>query len=270
MADAAVYSDVSYRENGGSYTDVDGALAVVQPAQEQNQTLTTARGTDVVTRIIQQISAEFKRWSDFTALNTILQAGNNLDLKFTAESGTTFEYADMPFTVVPQLFVLNNVKSVWIDASGVGDNPTSDGDASWTELGQVREDLSITFNAGGPNNKLGQLVYAATVLSFEAEWFTDVTSDLSTYDQSTRAALAFEHSDGTYTVIDDVGVDPARVNLRSGVQELIGYVGSFSASDQDLTNIITVPASPANYEFGCAVQAVASGATLSDIVTITP
>lgn len=264
MAIPGVFTQVSYGETGTTLTDIDGALAVLGNVQDQSERLDTARGTSVVTRILQQISVTFQQWSQFTALNTLMQAGTNIDLEFTASDGTVFLYSDLEFTVSPVLFELPSVKEVYIAAAGAGSG------TGGTSLGALREDaVSVQFSPGGPNNKLGQQVYAATSIQLELEFFDNVLSALATYDQSTRCELTFEDAAGNLTVIDDLGVDPARVNLRSGAQELVGFVGSFNNTLADVTDKITVPASPADYEFRAVVNATASGSAVSDFLTIT-
>lgn len=269
MSVPGILRSVGYRQTGGgAYTTKNAVLVGAPDFGDDTLTVATGEGIDKRVGFAQSFDVSFHEWSAFTDLNTIMQAGNTIDLQFIFEAAASnaFTYTPVYFTVAPLVGQLPDKVKVWIDAAGVADNPTTDGDASWVDLGPIRSGSSPTFEANADSNGLDNPLYTVTTMEWQMEFINDVAATLQSF-ASTKCKIAIQHTDGTYFMVDQCN-SHSLVQPNIGLDAHVSRLATFTAVKRNILDIITLPASPPNYFYGAQVSGRASATTESSILTI--
>lgn len=270
---AGLVDTLSLRESlasPGSYTDFANQLFTFPSGGPNPETLPNAGGVPLRTRSRDEYVMTIYDISNFAAFNTLMVARAKLDMKWTFGDSlpTTWTFNPMRFTVKPLFDLVPNTESIWIGATDATNDPDTT-PADWDSLGTVFEDSTIDVALQGRGDGLALNYYHSVLFSHAFRLANDVSGVqtlLDTYDQA-KCKIAVGNPDGKWLIYSGVTLQYEH-RYEGGDNGFVTFDVNVAARQQNITDIVAIPASAPDYLYGWELAVQAASAAQSDYLTI--
>lgn len=203
----------------------------------------------------------------YTEILPFMEANDDLTITITMDDGKEYEFASCRGLFTPVLSPVGDISSVYIDAANTGDDPGSDADDSWTELGTTVgvSQPECTANAVdlGEGNRQE---YSDARVVHDMEIAGDVQSDIT----EGRHDIAIEHPDGGYRVYRNVWVDEAVFVPRPQTQQIDVTMLHLEGAAGTFGDVLEFPSAPEDLFYGIEFEITNYGYETANVLTVTP
>lgn len=270
---AGLVDILSLRESAtspGSYTDFANQLFTFPSGGPNPETLPNAGGVPLRSRSRDEYVMTIYDISNFAAFNTLMVARAKLDMKWTFGDSvpTTWTFNPMRFTVKPLFDLVPNTESIWIGATDATNDPDTT-PADWDDLGTMFEDNTVSIDINQKGDGLALPYYHSVRFSHNFKLANDVSGIatlLDTYDRA-KCKIAIGNPDGKWLIYSGVTLQYEN-RAELGEDGFVVYDVTLGALKQNITDIITIPASAPDYLYGWELAVQAASAAQSDYLTI--